>query len=489
MAKRKSSDGNGGSNPILGAGAKKKESLTNRATANHRSATRKSFSTIAARDEGSKTRTTASRRRKSAANNNNHNAMIDFQEEGGWKLGDSIRNTSNMGGGRSGGKRTTSARTVDGFPLEIIVTKSEDMNEDDTKLDYQVKGKKRGLDTTKKTGELPSFRQQKKSAHQLNFSDNEEDEGGCDTTAELKNEKESSQDNLPLMEIYRKKQRRAPKDNITRRKDSSDNDSKAGIMGDHDAKNRGRNALYGASMNNNNAKPTTNAAMKNDDEDDSRFSNLSNDLLNDGDDGGVAVKMANGALGGKDDVGKADTKADEVAEVDKSTISKKNISPKVKVDMSVTNTNTCTKEKVADQFHENELEKKTAAPINHPQSKEEEGESLSFTKPSTTIVNDISSSNSSQLLPPTNNWIDQLTSQITATATTQFNAQRQYYEIKLRETKREKSIDELQHKYEEQCEENERLQKELHDERELNLENEIKISNLMQEVDMLRAGS
>ena len=105
MAKRKSksSDGNGGnSNPILGAGAKKKESLTNRATSNHRSATRKSFSTVA-RDEGSKTRTTASRRRKSAANNNNnHNAMIDFQEEGGWKLGDSIRNTSNRGGGRSG---------------------------------------------------------------------------------------------------------------------------------------------------------------------------------------------------------------------------------------------------------------------------------------------------------------------------------------------------------------------------------------------------
>ena len=93
------------------------------------------------------------------------------------------------------------------------------MNDDDTKLDYQVKGKKRGLDDTKKAGELPSFRQQKKSAHQLNFSDNEEDEGGCDTTAELKTEKESSQDDLPLMEIYRKKQRRAPKDNITRRKD------------------------------------------------------------------------------------------------------------------------------------------------------------------------------------------------------------------------------------------------------------------------------
>ena len=50
MAKRKSksSDGNGGnSNPILGAGAKKKESLTNRATSNNRSATRKSFSTVA----------------------------------------------------------------------------------------------------------------------------------------------------------------------------------------------------------------------------------------------------------------------------------------------------------------------------------------------------------------------------------------------------------------------------------------------------------
>ena len=81
-----------------------------------------------------------------------------------------------------------------------------------------------------------------------------------------------------------------------------------------------------------------------------------------------------------------------------------------------------------------------------------------------------------------------MTSQITATATSQFNSQRQYYESKLREHQQSKSIDEIyKRKYEEQCKENERLRTELNNERELNLENEIKISNLMQEVDMLKS--
>ena len=110
---------------------------------------------------------------------------------------------------------------------------------------------------------------------------------------------------------------------------------------------------------------------------------------------------------------------------------------------------------------------------------------------STLPINDRNNSisgGSPQLFPPSNNWIEQMTSQITATATSQFNSQRQYYESKLREHQQSKSIDEIyKRKYEEQVKENERLRTELYNERELNLENEIKISNLMQEVDMLKA--
>ena len=88
-----------------------------------------------------------------------------------------------------------------------------------------------------------------------------------------------------------------------------------------------------------------------------------------------------------------------------------------------------------------------------------------------------------QLLPPSNNWIENLSNQITA----KFNSQREYYEAKLSE--QQQTASSLQKKYEEQSKENERLRNKLNSERELNLENEIKISNLMQTIDMLRASS
>ena len=556
------------------------------------------------RGELRSSRRRAKERKTSTATNNNNKAKTSFSDID-FINQDEIWTTNTNAVGRGGKRNTTStkrqtkkkssgftsARTSDGFPLEIIVTKSTDDDDEDndaimdnggdneciesSKMVYDKKvckekskkQAKKKKQQQQKVAELPSFRKQKKSAHQLNFSDDEGVKNEGEDTAESEdlpmrmyrkskkldggNDNESivgnvGDDTAAFSTVKEKRRRDIAASTFTEKSNGKKSTTqvvgrkneqsttirrRGGVgVGEGDKEKNDEDDSASSSSSrfstppNDNEESSKRGCGKDDDEavtsnkNDTKLKNGDNDYIVDSITTGNAVVDENETIpankkqtlnsSGSDKV--ADTKAESfeavktctkpreeemeeekerqlaVVDVNNNAAMKDDTKMETDEDVNATaaNISLSVNNKEAYQAHA------LPAALEQGQQQPQANDTITSTLPPTT--SDIKRSGvqqHQQLLPPSNNWIEHLTNQITATTTEKFNSQREYYEAKLREQQQTASMTEMQKKYEEQCKENERLRNELNSERELNLENEIKISNLMQTIDMLRASS